>query len=157
MSDQQFLEKAINLAKENIRAGGRPFGAVIVKDNTIIACGVNQIVQQGDPTAHAELQALRAVSKALGKVDLADCTVYASGQPCPMCLAAIRMVGIKRVFYAYSNQDAAPFGLSTEQLAQQLRSPPQQQQDFAFIQLKLTPQVELYQLWQQQRQSSIKS
>ncbi|WGL99607.1 nucleoside deaminase [Arsenophonus sp. aPb] len=151
MSDQQFLEKAINLAKENVKVGGRPFGAVIVTNNTIIASGVNQIAQQGDPTAHAELQALRAASKALGKVDLADCTIYASGQPCPMCLAAIRMVGISRVFYAYSNQDAAPFGLSTEKLAQQLRLLPQQQQDFVFVQLKITSQVELYQLWQQQQ------
>lgn len=99
---------------------------MIVKDNTIIACGVNQIVQQGDPTAHAELQALGVASKALGKVDLANCMVYSSVQPRPMCLAAIRMVEIKRVFYAYSNQDAASFGISTEQLAQQLRSPPQQ-------------------------------
>lgn len=110
---EAFLRAALDLARGNIARGGRPFGAVIVKDGAILASGVNDIVATHDPTAHAEMEALRAASHALGSPDLSDCTVYASGHPCPMCLAAMRMSGISAVTYAYSNADAEPFGLST--------------------------------------------
>lgn len=151
MLDKQFLQHAITLAADNVAAGGRPFGAVVVKDGQIIATGVNQMLERHDPTAHAELLALRQAGEVLNSVRLDDCTVYASGQPCPMCLAAIRMSGIKRVVYAYSNQDAEPFGLSTEAIAEALRASPDRQDGLQFTQLKPTDETQsmLYQTWWQ--------
>ena len=105
---EQFLRTAVQLARDNIDAGGRPFGAVVVMDNAVIATGVNRIIETRDPTSHAELNAIRGASQAMGSPNLAGCVVYASGHPCPMCLAAMRLCGITEVYYAYSNEDAAP-------------------------------------------------
>nr|WP_282552081.1 nucleoside deaminase [Providencia rustigianii] len=149
MTDNQFLQQAILLATENVNAGGRPFGAVVVYDGSVVATGVNQMLERNDPTAHAELLALRQAGEVLGKVRLDDCVVYASGQPCPMCLAAMRMAGISRIVYAYSNQDAEPFGLSTASIAQALSVEPEQQTGLQFVQLKPEnePQSALYSQW----------
>ena len=153
MQDKQFLQQAISLAKENVKAGGRPFGAVIVRDGAVVATGVNQMLELNDPTAHAELMALRQAGETLKRTRLEDCVVYASGQPCPMCLAAMRMAGISRIIYAYSNQDAEPFGLSTEAIAQSLRVEPQQQRGLTFIQLKPENEAQsaLYTFWREQQ------
>lgn len=114
---------AIHLARENVRHGGRPFGAVVVKDGAIVATGVNEILATGDPTSHAEMGAIRAASRKLGSPDLSGCRVYVSGHPCPMCMAAMRMAGIEAVAYAYSNEAAAPFGLSTAAIYAELARP----------------------------------
>ncbi|ELZ5939425.1 nucleoside deaminase [Providencia stuartii] len=153
MLDKQFLRQAISLAKENVKTGGRPFGAVIVCDGKVIATGVNQMLELCDPTAHAELMALRQAGEILQRTRLEDCVVYASGQPCPMCLAAMRMAGISRIIYAYSNQDAEPFGLSTEAIAQALRVEPQQQSGLTFVQLKPENETQsaLYAFWREQQ------
>ncbi|MGK9983419.1 nucleoside deaminase, partial [Salmonella enterica subsp. enterica] len=90
---------------------GKPFGAVIVKDGQIVATGVNDVLATHDPTAHAEMQAIREASRLLGKTDLSDCHLYASGEPCPMCLGAIYWSQIKDVYYAYSGEEAAEVGL----------------------------------------------
>jgi tRNA(Arg) A34 adenosine deaminase TadA len=154
MSDNLFLQQAITLARENVEAGGRPFAALVVCNGEVVAKGTNQMLALSDPTAHAELMALRQAGKALGRVRLEDCIVYASGQPCPMCLAAMRMAGISQIYYAYSNQDAEPFGLSTEAIAEALRVAPQQQSGLTFKQLK--PQHEeqpaLYRFWHTSQQ-----
>ena len=155
MTEVELLQYAVNLAKENVEHGGRPFAALVVKDGQMISHGVNQILLSHDPTAHAELTAVREACKVLQVLSLEGCVVYASGQPCPMCLAAIRMVGINKVVYAYSNQDAAPFGLSTEKIAHVLRQEPHQQEGLAFIQLKLDPALALYPLWQQKNAKQV--
>lgn len=108
-----FLAEAIELARENVRQGGRPFGALVARSGVVVATGVNQVHTTQDPTAHAEMVAVRAASKRLGAPDLTGCIVYASGQPCPMCLAAMFTSGIREAFHAYSNADAEPFGLSS--------------------------------------------
>lgn len=124
MADQdRFLRAAIDLAGENVGRGGRPFGAVVVKNGAVIATGVNEILATNDPTAHAELGAIRAASRVLSSPDLSECMVYASGQPCPMCMAAMRMAGVAGVFFAYSNRDGEPFGLSTEAVRIELARP----------------------------------
>ncbi|OAT49731.1 nucleoside deaminase [Providencia heimbachae] len=153
MSDKQFLQQAISLATENVKAGGRPFGAVVVSEGQVIATGVNQMLELSDPTAHAELMALRQAGEALGRIKLEGCVVYASGQPCPMCLAAMRMAGISRIVYAYSNQDAEPFGLSTASIAESLRVEPQQQVGLSFEQIKPENEFKpvLYRFWQEQQ------
>ena len=127
MSDTlHFLNMAIELARANIAAGGRPFGAVLVRDGQVLATGVNEILTSHDPTAHAELMAVRA-SRKLGSPDLSGCAVYASGHPCPMCMAAMRLAGIREVAYAYSNDDGAPYGLSTAAVCADLAKPFEEQ------------------------------
>ncbi|MBO9579734.1 MAG: nucleoside deaminase [Sphingobium sp.] len=120
---ERFLQQAIALARANAERGGRPFGAVVVKDGIVIATGVNEILATGDPTAHAELCAIRAASRVLGSPDLGGCQVFASGHPCPMCMAAMRLSGVAEVAYAYSNEDGAPYGLSTAAIYADLAKP----------------------------------
>jgi tRNA(Arg) A34 adenosine deaminase TadA len=119
-----FLRQAIDLALANVTRGGRPFGAVLVKDGEVIATGVNEMLDTGDPTAHAELQAVRAASRVLGSLRLEGTTMYASGHPCPMCLAAMYLTGVQQVFCAYSNEDAERYGLSTAPIYAELAKGP---------------------------------
>ena len=123
MPAERFLCEAIELARDNVRRGGRPFGAVLVKDGKTIATGVNEIGATGDPTAHAELQAIRAASRVLGSPRLDGCVIYASGHPCPMCLAAMHLTGVTEVAYAYSNEDGEPYGLSTSAIYREMARP----------------------------------
>ncbi|KAA0969049.1 nucleoside deaminase [Aureimonas fodinaquatilis] len=115
-SDQRFLQEAIELARDNVDRGGRPFGSVIVRDGEVIAAGVNEVIQSGDVTAHAEMVAVRNATTRQKLANLAGTTVYASGHPCPMCMAAMRLTGVKRVVFAYSNEDGTPYGLSSAAL-----------------------------------------
>jgi len=115
-----FLQEAIDLAVANISEGGRPFGAVVVKYGQVISRGVNETHFSNDPTAHAEMLAVRAASQVLQSPLLEGCTLYASGHPCPMCLAAMRMAGVTDVFYAFTNREAEPYGLSTTCLYEEL-------------------------------------
>lgn len=110
----QFLAEAVRLARLNRAQGGRPFGAVLVRAGKVVSTGVNQLIQSCDPTSHAEMQALRAAGMQLRQTRLTGSTVYASGLPCPMCLAAMVMSDVQEVFYAFDNTDAAPFGFSSE-------------------------------------------
>jgi tRNA(Arg) A34 adenosine deaminase TadA len=124
MSDEDFLRQAVALAEANVREShGRPFGAVVVKDGKVIAAGVNEIGATGDPTAHAELTAIRKAAQVLGAPRLDGCIVYASGQPCPMCLAAMHMTGVAAARFAYSNAQGEPYGLSTAAVYDQMARP----------------------------------
>lgn len=100
MAIQDFMKEAIALANENVKKGGEPFGAVIVKNGEIIGTGVNETTFTNDPTAHAELLAIRKAAKKLNSPDLEGCEVYASGEPCPMCLSAIYWANIKSVYFS---------------------------------------------------------
>ena len=105
--DRRFMQMAIDLSIENVDNGGGPFGAVVVKDGGIVATGVNRVVPNNDPTAHAEVSAIRAACQALGTFKLEGCTVYSSCEPCPMCLSALYWAGVKRIYYANTKIDAA--------------------------------------------------
>ncbi|MGY1451152.1 nucleoside deaminase [Pseudomonas chlororaphis] len=120
--DQEYLQRAVELARQNVAAGGRPFGAVLVRDGQVLAETVNQIHLTQDPTAHAELLAIRVASQQLGP-RLDGCVIYASGQPCPMCLSAMYLCGVARAVFAADNASAAPFGLSTAAIYEQLAQP----------------------------------
>ena len=122
-NDEQFLQQAVDLALANVGDGGRPFGALVVKDGAVIATGVNEIGATGDPTAHAELSAIRMAAQVLGLPRLDGCVVYASGQPCPMCLSAMYLTGVSAVRFAYSNADGEPYGLSTAPVYAELAKP----------------------------------
>lgn len=123
-SAEDYLNLAISLARSNVlERGGRPFGAVLVKDGEVLATGVNDILATNDPSMHAEMQAIRAAAAALKSPRLDGCAIYASGQPCPMCLSAMHMIGIKAAFFAYSNDDAEPYGLSTARIYAEMAKP----------------------------------
>ena len=108
---KQFMQRAVELSRENVlsHAGG-PFGAVIVKDGVIIAEGVNRVTATHDPTAHAEVVAIRAACEKLGTMHLDGCVIYSSCEPCPMCLGAIYWAHIKTIYCANSRADAAAIG-----------------------------------------------
>jgi tRNA(Arg) A34 adenosine deaminase TadA len=151
-NETRFLAEAIELARANIAEGGRPFGAVVVRDGAVVATGVNEIHTTNDPTAHAEMTALRAASSKLGSSDLSGCVVYASGHPCPMCMAAMRISGVKRVAYAYSNDDGAPFGLSTAAVYEDLAKPfAEQSMAISYVPVRPEGRADLYQQWTQSR------
>lgn len=119
--DVTLMRQAVDLAHDNRLRGARPFGAVLVLANEVIATGINEIAHTHDPSTHAEMQAIRAATMARKNPSLAGATIYASGHPCPMCLAAILMTGIARVCFAFDNDDAAPYQLSSAGTYQRLR------------------------------------
>ena len=108
----QFMERALELALENVKAGGEPFGAVLVKDGEIISEGVNELHKNFDVTGHAEIIAIRKAQAKLKTNDLSGCTMYASGEPCPMCLSAMYFANITDVYYCQSVKDAVNVGLT---------------------------------------------
>jgi tRNA(Arg) A34 adenosine deaminase TadA len=153
MSDEKrFLCEAIELAYANLERGGRPFGAVVVSNGEVIATGVNEVLSTNDPTAHAELTAIRAASRKLASANLAGCAVYASGHPCPMCMAAMRLAGVGEVVYAYSNDDGAPFGLSTAAIYAELARPfSEQSMKIRYIPARLEQREDLYADWKRRQ------
>ena len=100
------MQQAIDLSVENVKNGGGPFGAVIVKDGLVIATGVNRVTANNDPTAHAEVSAIRAACQRLRNFKLDGCEIYTSCEPCPMCLSAIYWAGISKIYYGNDQQDA---------------------------------------------------
>ncbi len=109
--DNPFMTRAIQLSLEGVQSGhGGPFGAVIVREGRIIAEGMNQVTSTNDPTAHAEIQAIRQACKTLGVFELKDCELYTSCEPCPMCFGAIYWARLSRIYFANTAQDAADIG-----------------------------------------------
>ena len=106
-ADIRFMREAIRLADESVARGGGPFGAVVVKDGRILAGASNSVTIDNDPTAHAEVNAIRQACRELGTFDLKGSVIYASCEPCPMCLGAIYWAGIERIYYANTRADAA--------------------------------------------------
>lgn len=103
-----FMREALRLSEENVRSGmGGPFGVVVVKDGRIVATGVNTVTTSNDPTAHAEVNAIREACRVLGSFQLVGCEIYSSCEPCPMCLGAIYWARPSRLFFANGRQDAA--------------------------------------------------
>ena len=147
-----FLREAIELAYANVESGGRPFGAVVVRGGEVIARGVNEILRTNDPTAHAELMAIRSASQTLGSPRLDGCVVYASGHPCPMCMAAMRLAGIGEVTYAYSNEDGAPYGLSPAALYDELAKPfSEQSMKIRHVPVEVESVPNLYAAWKRRQ------
>lgn len=113
-SKEYFMKRAIKLSIENIENGGGPFGAVIVKDGVIISESANSVTQDNDPTAHAEINAIRAAGKKLGTFDLSGCEIYSSCEPCPMCLGAIYWAKLDKLYYGNTKTDADKIGFSDD-------------------------------------------
>ena len=114
------MRRAIELAVASVADGGGPFGAVVVRDGVIVGEGANAVVSRGDPTAHAEVEAIRAAGQRLRSHDLSECELFSSCEPCPMCLAAIRWARIERVTYGCDRHDAARAGFDDARLHAEL-------------------------------------
>jgi guanine deaminase len=122
-----FMEEAIQLARARMLAReGGPFGALVVKDGEIISRGWNQVTSGHDPTAHAEIVAIRAACSRLGAFRLEGCTLYVNCEPCPMCLAACYWAGIEKIVYAATQDDAAAIGFADSFIYHEIRLPPAQ-------------------------------
>ena len=122
--DPKFMRMAIELATENVLSGrGGPFGAVVVKDGAVISAEANSVTRTNDPTAHAEVNAIRAACTALNSFQLDGCDVYTSCEPCPMCLAALYWSRCRAIFYGNTKADAAEAGFDDKFLYEELQRP----------------------------------
>jgi guanine deaminase len=122
--EERFMRMAIEMAVENVRNGGGPFGAVVVRGGKVIASGANCVTSSSDPTAHAEIVAIRAACKALGNFQLPDCELYTSCEPCPMCMGAIYWARPDTVYYGCTANDAAKIGFDDSFIYEELRLVP---------------------------------
>jgi tRNA(Arg) A34 adenosine deaminase TadA len=124
VTPEQFMLRAIALSVENVSKGrGGPFGAVVVKDGTVIAEGTNLVTSTNDPTAHAEIVAIRAACVSLGRFQLEGCEIFTSCEPCPMCLGAIYWARPAKIWYGGTHKDAAAAGFDDSFIYQQTRLP----------------------------------
>ena len=121
--NKEYMNLAARLSLENIDRGGGPFGAVIVRDGEVIATGVNSVTVDNDPTAHAEVNAIRHACGKLNTFRLEGCTVYSSCEPCPMCLSALYWAGVRKIFYGNTKEDADAIDFSDKFIYEELASP----------------------------------
>lgn len=121
----EFMRLAARLSSENIDNGGGPFGAVIVKDGEIISTGVNRVTTDNDPTAHAEVNAIRSACRKLGTFQLQGCTVYSSCEPCPMCLSALYWAGVRKIYYGNTKEDAEAINFSDKFIYEEIERKPE--------------------------------
>lgn len=128
MNSKELMRKAIELSIENIQQGGGPFGAVIAKNGAIVATGVNRVTSDCDPTAHAEVNAIRQAAKVLGTYNLKGCEIYSSCEPCPMCLGAIYWAHLDKLYYGNSKQDAASINFNDAFIYKELELNPADRQ-----------------------------
>ena len=145
---RRFMQRAIELSIQNVKSGrGGPFGAVIVKDGKVIGEGVNQVTSLGDPTAHAEVNAIRAACKKIRDFSLQGSTLYTSCEPCPMCLGAIYWSRLDRVFFGNTKADAAAIEFDDAFIYQELDLP-LEKRNLKMEQLGRDEAIEAFQLWQ---------
>jgi guanine deaminase len=122
--DSLYLKKCIELALDSVACGGGPFGAIVVRGKEILSQSANCVTNQNDPTAHAEVQALRSAAAKVGSPHLPDCTLYASCEPCPMCLAAAMWAHIPRIVFTATHEDATNAGFDDTAIALELYGQP---------------------------------
>ena len=141
------MQRAIELAQQGMDSGaGGPFGAVVVKDDAIIAEGWNKVTSSNDPTAHAEVTAIRAACEKLGSFQLDDCVIYTSCEPCPMCLGAIYWARPKKVYYGCNKQDAANIAFDDQFIYDEIEAPINQRQ-IPFQQIDQADALEVFKSW----------
>ncbi|WP_289874248.1 nucleoside deaminase, partial [uncultured Muribaculum sp.] len=123
MTKEELMKEAIRLSEENLDNGGGPFGAVIARDGEIVATGVNRVTASHDPTAHAEVSAIRAACQKLNTFNLSGCEIYTSCEPCPMCLAAIYWAHLDKVYFGNGKTDAKDIGFDDSFIYDELTLP----------------------------------
>jgi tRNA(Arg) A34 adenosine deaminase TadA len=143
-----FMARAIQLSLENVRsARGGPFGAVVVKNGAIIGEGTNQVTSTNDPTAHAEMLAIREACKRLGAFSLESCEIYTSCEPCPMCLGAIYWAHLARIYFANGAEDASKIGFDDSLIYREIAQP-QSQRKIPMIQVMRDEALAAFRAWQ---------
>jgi guanine deaminase len=145
---ESFMRIAIELSEKNVRQNiGGPFGAVIVKDGAIVAASGNRVLVENDPTAHAEISAIRIACQKLGTYDLSGCEIYTSCEPCPMCLGAIYWARIAKIFYANTKMDAAAIGFDDHLIYKELECN-MADRKVPFVQLLREEALHIFKLWE---------
>jgi len=145
---EKFMRMAIKLSEQNVKdAVGGPFGAVIVKDGEVIAQSANQVVPLNDPTAHAEVSAIRLACQKLNTYNLQGCTIYTSCEPCPMCLGAIYWAHIDTIYYANTKSDAAAIGFDDHFIYEEMVLP-MNERKLKIIQILRNEALPAFKLWQ---------
>jgi tRNA(Arg) A34 adenosine deaminase TadA len=143
-----FMARAIQLSIENVYSGrGGPFGAVVVKDGAVIAEGSNQVTSTNDPTAHAEVVAIREACRSLALFDLEGCEIYCSCEPCPMCLGAIYWARVSRIYFANADEDASKIGFDDSLIYRELAQP-HAERKIPMIQMMREEALEAFRAWQ---------
>ncbi len=145
--DKKYMSQAIQLSIDNVNNGGGPFGAVIVKDGEVVATGVNRVTATNDPTAHAEVSAIRAACAKLQNFKLEGCTVYSSCEPCPMCMSALYWAGVKRLFYGNTKEDAKKIDFDDSFIYEQL-SLPYEKRSILSARIMGAEAIKAFQLWE---------
>ena len=140
------MRKAIALSIENITKGGGPFGAVIVKDGKIVSTGVNRVTSTTDPTAHAEVNAIRKASKKLGTIDLRGCEIYTSCEPCPMCLGAVYWAHLDKMYFGNTKTDAKMIGFDDSFIYDEIELKPENRK-VKTIQLSPDEAIKAFENW----------
>ena len=143
---EKFMRKAIALSIKNIQNGGGPFGAVIVKDGKIVATGINRVTANTDPTAHAEINAIRKASKKLGTFDLTGCEIYTSCEPCPMCLGAVYWAHLDKMYYGNTKADARNIGFNDSFIYDEIELKPEDRQ-VKTVQLLSGEAIKAFEIW----------
>lgn len=146
--DIRFMNMAASLAEKNIDEGGGPFGAVIVRDGVVVATGVNRVTIDNDPTAHAEVNAIRSACSKEQTFNLAGCVVYTSCEPCPMCLSALYWAGVSRIYYGNTQDDANAINFSDRFIYQELGKP-QSERTIPCIKMDSTRTIKTFEKWVQ--------
>lgn len=146
-NEEQFMRLAIELSIKSVNEGGGPFGAVIVKDGEIIAASANRVTINNDPTAHAEVMAIREACQKLGTFDLSGCELYASCEPCPMCLSAMYWAHIEKYYYANDQHDAAKIGFDDHFIYEELDKPVENR-TLKRVQILHEEAMEAFKLWE---------
>lgn len=123
MTNEELMRRAILLSEENVRNGGGPFAAIIAKDGKIVAEGCNRVTAESDPTAHAEVNAIRTACKNLATFNLSDFEIFTSCEPCPMCLGAIYWARLKKIYYGNTREDAAKIGFDDDFIYKEIPLP----------------------------------
>lgn len=146
--DNLFIKRAIELSLESVKRGGGPFGAVITKNGEVVSESSNQVTILNDPTAHAEISAIREAARKLNTFDLSGCEIYASCEPCPMCLGAIYWARIDRVFFANTRDDAENIGFDDSFIYEEI-SRPIKERKIKFKQLLRDEALEAFRAWEE--------
>jgi len=148
-NDKKFLEQAVELAKQGVKDGaGGPFGCIIVRDGKVVGRGWNQVTSSNDPTAHAEVVAIRDACQNLGNYQLTDCDVYTSCEPCPMCLGALYWARPRRVVYASTRDEAAEAGFDDAFIYLEINIPPGERK-IPFHHTALDEAVAVFRSWKE--------
>ena len=148
LTNEEFMRMAIHLSIENVEQGGGPFAALIVKDGEIVSTGINSVAEDNDPTAHAEINAIRSATQKLDQFKLTGCVLFTTCEPCPMCLGAIYWAGISTLFYGNSREDAGKFGFDDSHIYQQIGLPLDKRQ-VRFYRILGREAIEAFNFWDQ--------